>query len=346
VLYLQLLEKKQLKSQNRGRAQSGKLRKSYPGLVFFRCGGTAMNCNNIRRLAASALLIVAPFSVANAADMALKAPPPAPVAAPYNWTGFYLGGNVGYGWGHSSNNWNFLALGNSGKPLEDLVCAPNGFALCVSGSNSNALDGVIGGFQFGYNWQMSNVLVGLETDFQLSGQKGTAGFSAGWPQADNSVAPLTATNSEKLLWLGTLRGRVGLIASEWLIYTTGGLAYGRVTNNGSAALLGQSFGPSATPCPGVVGGVGGVCPLGAWSNGTTKVGWTIGLGVERAIGGNWSWKAEYLFVDLGSINTAFSTVPGNYGSTSFIATLGPGTGTIGSRITDNIFRVGLNYQLH
>ena len=95
-----------------------------------------------------------------------------------------------------------------------------------------------------------------------------------------------------------------------------------------------------------VGGVGGLCPLGSWSTATTKAGWTVGIGAEGPVGGNWSWKAEYLFVDLGNINTAFPTGLGNFGSTSAIIGLSAGTGTISSRITDNIVRVGLNYQFH
>jgi opacity protein-like surface antigen len=119
-----------------------------------------------------------------------------------------------------------------------------------------------------------------------------------------------------------------------------------VTNAGSATLLGENTGIPGTPCPGVVGGVGGVCPLASWSTGATKTGWTVGVGAERIIAGNWSWKAEYLFVDLGSVNTASPTLLGNYGSTTYIVGLYAGTGTISSMITDNIFRVGLDYQLH
>ena len=297
---------------------------------------------------AGAAFSFAASGLAFAADMPVKAPQAAPPPAPvYSWTGWYVGANVGYGWGRSSNNWNFSALGDTGKP-GDPFCEPNGFALCVSGSNSNALNGVIGGFQFGYNWQTSNVLVGLETDFQFSGQNGNPSFSGGWVLSDGSAAPLTATDKEKLLWLGTLRGRVGLIVNQWLVYTTGGLAYGRVTNDGSATLLGQSIGAGATPtpCPGAVGGVGGLCPLGSWSTGTTKAGWTVGAGAEGPVGGNWSWKVEYLFVDLGNINTAFPTNLGAFGSTSAIVGLSAGTGTISSKFTDNIVRVGLNYQFH
>jgi len=163
----------------------------------------------------------------------------------------------------------------------------------VSGSNSNALNGAIGGFQFGYNWQMSNVLVGAETDIQLSGQNGNPNFSASWVQANSSVAPLTATDKEKV------RGRVGLIANQWLFYTTGGFQLTRRSAQAASPSRYRSpYRKQDPPCPGVVGGVGGLCPLGSWSTGTTKTGWIVGIGAEGVVGGNWSWKAEYLYVDL------------------------------------------------
>jgi outer membrane immunogenic protein len=108
-----------------------------------------------------------------------------------------------------------------------------------------------------------------------------------------------------------------------------------VANAGVVALSG--FGATGLPCP--------LCGLGTWGSGT-NVGWVIGAGAERAVGGNWSWKAEYLFVDLGNVDTVLVTPPGNYGNAGFSNTLNSGTGTISSRITESIFRVGLNYQFH
>ena len=93
----------------------------------------------------------------------------------------------------------------------------------------------------------------------------------------------------------------------------------------------------------------GQCPFASWSNGTTKVGWSLGVGAEGALAGNWSWKIEYLHVDLGHITTNFATLPGCYGNSlpgiaAACAPIAAGSGTIKSRITDEIVRVGINYR--
>jgi outer membrane immunogenic protein len=286
-------------------------------------------------------LVTAP---AMAADLPAKAPvykaPPPPV---WSWTGFYVGANVGYSWGRGSNDWSFFAPTAPGVT----ACPP---ALCAAGSDTTRLNGAIGGLQAGYNWQAGSFVVGLETDFQLSGQKGSELFSTTFSVG---IGPppgtVSATNSEKLTWLGTLRGRIGFTpADRWLVYATGGLAYGRVTVDGAATATGTNniFGPT-TNCTVTGFPALGTCALGAWSNAVTRAGWTLGAGAEGAITGNWSWKIEYLHVDLGRVDTAFATQGGAFGSVGSVTTvnnIAAGTGTISSRITDDIVRVGINYR--
>jgi len=296
-----------------------------------------MKCSNIGRLAISALLIAMPLSMASAADMPLKAPPPAP-APVYSWTGFYGGANVGYSWGRSSDSWNYFAPNIT---TGSTICGAG--AYCISGSGTDNLNGVIGGLQAGYNWQTGNLLAGIETDFQWSGQRRTENFTTPFQAAAPAGSAGTGfeTFAEKLQWLGTLRGRIGYAPGQWLFYATGGLAYGRVTENGNMAATGffSAFVPGSPPCP------TGVCPVASFSNSVTKAGWTIGVGTERAIDGHWSLKAEYLYVDLGTANTAFTGVPGCFGSAGICNNTAAGAGAISSRITDNIFRVGVNYKL-
>jgi opacity protein-like surface antigen len=108
-------------------------------------------------------------------------------------------------------------------------------------------------------------------------------------------------------WSGTVRGRVGYVANQWLLYATGGLAYGRVEVESSAMASGLQFpGP---PCQSDFG----PCPLWNFSNGVTKIGWTVGGGAELALDGDWAAKIEYLFVDLGSFSTTFAGLPGGFG---------------------------------
>jgi outer membrane immunogenic protein len=309
----------------------------------------------MRRLlfALIAFVFAAPFSqMASAADMPIKAPV-VPAAIPLSWTGFYAGLNVGYGWGRSGNDWNYFAPGIGGAPALQTICAPAGFAFCAIGSDSNKLKGVIGGAQLGYNWQWARYVAGLETDFQFSGQRGDAisrvingtnGIAFGIPV----TGTVTGTYTEKITWLGTLRGRVGYTFDPVLLYVTGGLAYGRITTIGSATALGSNVGPGCVPLQ----PLGAQCPLATWDKGVTKAGWTVGAGAEGVITGNWSWKVEYLHVDLGKTGTTFPTLPGCYGGIIIVGggaaancNLYPaGSGIIRSRITDEIVRVGVNYR--
>lgn len=287
---------------------------------------------------------------AMAADMPVKAPvykAPPPVAV-HSWTGFYVGGNVGYSWGRSSNDWNFFApMAAGGAPT---ICPPNGLAFCASSSDSNKLIGAIGGFQAGHNWQIKNFLAGVETDVQISGQKGSNFFTAPVPTGVTSggvpiIGIVTANYSEKLQWLGTLRGRAGVTFDRWLVYGTGGLAYGEVKVEGAAATTGTPQGGGTAIC------IPNGCPFqpfGNWSNTRTKAGWTAGAGIEGALANNWTVKLEYLYVDLGNVDTTFATLPGCYGNGipggASCTGIAAGIGTIHTRVTDNIVRVGLNYR--
>jgi outer membrane immunogenic protein len=188
----------------------------------------------------------------------------------WSWTGFYVGANVGYSWGQSSNSWNVFAPNFT---TGDINCIPAGGAFCLSWGDSNKMNGAIGGFQAGYNWQSGNWLVGIETDFDLSGQRGSQTFATGFIIGGGTTGIASAAYSEKLAWLGTLRGRFGITADRLLFYGTGGLAYGHITSDGSATATGflSPFVPPSPPCsaPGTLG----ACPLAAFSTGTTKVGW-------------------------------------------------------------------------
>jgi outer membrane immunogenic protein len=290
-------------------------------------------------IAAAVALIGTP---ALAADMPLKAPPPPP--AVFSWTGFYGGVNAGYSWGNSSNDWNFFAANPGGGTS---VCPPAGTALCIAGTDSNHMNGALGGIQIGYNWQTGRYVFGIETDFEATGQRGSQTFTGinDTILFSEAPAPMAATYTEKLPWLGTFRGRVGITSDHTLFYATGGLAYAEVKNTGSATISGINI---IVPPPGIQGPpcTTGTCPLANWSNSTVRAGWTLGTGIEQAFASNWSLKVEYLFVDLGRVNTTFATFAGCFSGLGpgGCANMVPGAGTISSRITDNIVRVGINYK--
>jgi outer membrane immunogenic protein len=289
-------------------------------------GGLAM----CRLLIAIAVFSITFAQAASAADLPVKAPvvTPAPV---YSWTGFYVGGNVGYGWGTAENNLSFSQPLSGGPGSATLGAA-----------DSNRIKGVIGGLQAGYNWQLApSWLAGVEADIQASGQKATTVYAATITSPlGNNPAAITDTN--KLDWFGTVRGRLGITSDRWLVYATGGLAYGNVNVSGNAQPANN------------IGNVANA-PI-VWDQSTTKVGWTIGAGVENALSSNWSWKIEYLYMDLGSVTANLSggvgtTVgaPGNcYGAPNAPGCAPvlpvPPSGALTSKLTDNIVRMGMNYR--
>jgi outer membrane immunogenic protein len=248
----------------------------------------------------------------SAADLPARVYTKAPVIVDpgYNWTGFYIGANVGYSWGRSR---------------DDSSLTDNAGSVLFTSSDRSDLDGVVGGGQIGYNWQTQNWLWGLEADIQGTGERGSRDFtcaigictppSGGFAALVVPGPAVPVSLDQKLEWFGTVRGRVGVLATpKVLFYVTGGLAYGEVRT-------GETIG---TGLPG-------------FSNSDTKAGYTVGGGVEGVIGGNWTAKLEYLYVDLGRVSGSFATT---------IPALGGGvlTGNYNSRITDNVLRVGVNYK--
>jgi outer membrane immunogenic protein len=260
-------------------------------------------------LATTALVVLAATS-AGAADMYAR-PAYTPPPPPYSWTGLYFGGNVGYGWGTA----------NDDATQSTTVLGLGTRSTTISGSQN--INGVIGGVQTGYNYQFGTWVFGLETDFQASGQKGGSIFNviAGGPIA----VPFTVTDDHKIEWFGTTRGRLGVLwGPNVLLYGTAGVAYGQVkdsaTVNGS--LAGAAFTASA---------------VSNFSD--VKAGWTAGAGVEAALGGGWSAKLEYLYIDLGKTELTTAAAATVVGATVLAISDGRTF-----RDTDNIVRVGLNYK--
>lgn len=259
---------------------------------------------------------------------------PDAVAPYYDWTGFYFGGNIGYSWGTANT---------------DGGIAPGGIYPTILFSEKLKPDGIIGGGQIGYNWQINPKWVfGVEADWQGSGQKNGGGrdtdFSYTISNGLNDVdvaGTNTTTLDAKLKWFGTLRGRLGFAWSNWLLYGTGGLAYGKVGITGASSSEGTICDPTGT-CP----GVNPFLPFDnalAFGQSKTKMGWTLGGGLEGAFRtSNWSWKAEYLYIDFGKVNFSQSVImTGNVDGVPFSTSV-PVTGS--TRVTDHIVRLGLNYR--
>jgi outer membrane immunogenic protein len=136
------------------------------------------------------------------------------------------------------------------------------------GGSSFSKTGFIGGGQIGYNWQHGNFVFGLEGD--ISGLSG---------KGSGTAVPFEyATAQSQIRWLSTVRGRFGLAVGDTMAYTTAGVAIGGVKNS-----LNNVFGDGFN-----------------YSSSKTKVGWTVGGGVEHMLNRNWTIGLEGLFVDLGN----------------------------------------------
>jgi outer membrane immunogenic protein len=257
------------------------------------------------------LTAAAVAAVTQLAAVGAFAAPPAPAA--YSWTGFYIGGNLGYGWGRSSNQVTFV------DPF---------FPFVAASSEADGLNRVIGGAQLGYNWQFSpHAVWGLEADWQGSSAGASRSFfdsitlGLGAPPPTDKV---TTNYESKISWFGTVRGRVGYAWDSLLLYGTGGLAYGKVSLSGTVTEVGD------------ITGVGGpnLNAITPFSISTVKAGWAVGAGIEDALSVNWTWKVEYLYVDLGKVSGVFAA-PNGFSNADITAQ---------SRFTDNILRAGLNYR--
>lgn len=195
----------------------------------------------------------------------------------YDWTGFYVGGHFGYGDANFGPGANPLPLQGAGLP--------------------HSPTGLIGGYQLGYNRQLSNrVVLGIEADSTF-----TSPIDA--PAHQRLPAPFNTT----IDYVGTVRGRVGYAFDRFMPFVTGGFAWGHTQVS--------------------VNDADGVTPL--FPVGHYQTGWTAGLGLEYAVSGNWTAKAEYDYVDLAR-------------RTYDLGGFGPGSVNVEPRL--HLFKLGLNYQ--
>src|SRR3954466_15477303 len=232
---------------------------------------------------------------AQAADMAVKAPYlKAPAAMVYDWTGFYVGVNAGVGIGRDYTR---LVI-PAGPSFEASYLSPHGG---------------LGGGQIGYNYQVPNsffgaLVFGVEADFQGTGMRDnyTCLITCTLPGAGGIASQF----NQRLDWFGTVRGRVGIAPGPVLSYVTGGWAYGSVKTT-----LTETVGTTA-----------------AFASNQNRGGWVIGSGVEASLGGNWTGKIEYLYLNLGDRLDLF--------------TLNGFPQAMSTDIREQIFRVGLNYRIN
>jgi opacity protein-like surface antigen len=259
--------------------------------------------------AVAALIVAGP---ALAADLPLKAP--APVAAVWSWSGFYVGGHGGYGWGHDS-------FTNLNDPF---------FFGKFPGFVATGFDpkGYLGGVQAGANWQTGSIVAGLEGDISFTNIKGSSLNIPAPIVGPFATGTGSAANSGTFDLLGSGRGRLGyLVTPNVLLYGTGGLAWTRFVQNTDQTSLTVSPPPFASN-------------FGLFTSTSTpswRFGWVAGIGAEaRLFDTNWLARLEYLHYDFG-----------NSGSSSAPALFLP-VGTVSSQssgdLTLDVVRAGLSYK--
>jgi outer membrane immunogenic protein len=212
---------------------------------------------------ASAFALALTGSAALAAEP-LPPPPPPPI---FTWTGPYLGGQIGYGWGPSA----FDLLGFN----------PANNALFVI-TNRNSPSGVVGGAHVGYLYQINQFVVGVEGSVDGTSLRANAQlFLPGFFRIGNNVLTVHATSDVQ----GSIRGKFGFAWDRVLIYGTGGVAFGGFSSN--------LFVNGITAVP---------FPIANRFFSNTRVGWTAGGGLQYAVTDNWWVFAEYRYSDFGSFN--------------------------------------------
>jgi outer membrane immunogenic protein len=242
-----------------------------------------------RQILLASVGAIAIAGTAFAADLPVRAPPPIYLPPPpiFTWTGIYIGGQIGYAWGNGSNNFNgFDPFFNGGQ------------GVFLNSSVGGTPNGVIGGAHVGYNYQIpgwnwfssSGVVIGLEGTVDGTSLSNTA--IATFPDGSNLSANSTADIQ------GSIRGRIGLTWDRALIYGTGGVAFGGFNSN--VSFTGTNFATGA--------------PFFASGNiSSTRVGWTVGGGIDYAVTNNWSVFAEYRYTNFGSIReNDFGQLPGGF----------------------------------
>jgi outer membrane immunogenic protein len=225
--------------------------------VSLREGAEAM-----KKFLLAGVVIISASTAAMAADLAV------PVDPVYDWTGFYLGLNAGVAWNNSDVDFDGggLAVG------------------LVDGIEGDQTE-FTGGVEAGYNWQMDSIVFGLEADFNYLGFDESEDFVLG---------AATASVDFKADWFGTVRGRIGFAADNFLFYGTGGLAYGHAKIEGD---LDDGAGNTLSG-----------------DDSSVNWGWTIGAGMQYAFNENWILGAEYLYVDLGHPDLDVDCIGGGCGA--------------------------------
>jgi outer membrane immunogenic protein len=222
----------------------------------------------MKKFALTALALLGLTDLSLAADLPVKAPP---MAAPvFTWTGFYVGGNAGWGWGQSVST---AFIGDLAFPTGTVF-------------NEIHSSGFLGGAQAGFNYQTAyNLVVGVEGEWDWTNISGTETTISSVP----GFVGRSSTTTGRIKDIADLTGRVGFAAGNWLFYGKGGVALDQTSSSGFALT------PTGTL-------------VDTHTSSTDRSGWIAGAGIEWGFAPGWSAKIEYEHFDLGTTQIGISHI--------------------------------------
>jgi opacity protein-like surface antigen len=214
-------------------------------------------------------IVKGPAVAANLPSLKARATPPlAGAPLPINWTGFYIGGQAGYAYGDNHGAYNFST--------------PDG--VVADGALTHDAQGVIFGAHVGYNHQFDNIVVGIEGS--VDGTNLNERETIGGSDANGDQGVLSSFVQSDIQ--GAVRARAGYAIGRLLPFAAGGLAIGHFgAQSALASANNANFAFDGFATKGL-----------QW---TTRVGWTVGGGVEWAVNNNWSIRGEYRYSDFGNL---------------------------------------------
>jgi outer membrane immunogenic protein len=270
------------------------------------------------RLLASIAITAIMAGSAFAADMPLKAAP-APYLT-YDWSGIYIGGVIGGQWSRIETS--------AFDPTFGLFGIPGGL-LGSPGAQTFDTNSFIGGVEGGDRYQFGKLVVGWEADVVWGDRSGTVtttccnGF-LGLVPANALVTTISANER----WTATATSTVGIAHDRWLIYGKAGVAWTHNDFTVNSTLLGAPF----------FSGTGGN------ADNNSRVGWTVGTGIEWAIWNNWSIKAEYDYLDFGTRAASINGSIGFLNAAGLPVTV-PVNALVENDVRVNQFKFGINWHI-
>jgi outer membrane immunogenic protein len=252
---------------------------------------------------------------------------------PYNWSGLYLGAHAGYAWGSNEDG----SIATRLYPDGSVEGAEQQFGnLTATEQSISDVEGFLGGVTIGANAQRGSFVFGVEADGSWGDLEGDAHLVTG------AAALPGYYSSEGYSWdvnggidgLYTLRARLGVATGNTLFYATGGAAFAQTSADQTVTLdcpsynCGYDSGPHVTAT--------GSAEDDRW-------GWVLGGGIEHAVGNGWSFKAEYLHIDLGEATYNFAGTGYPVPPTDALP-FAYSDDSLKTDITLDVLRVGVNYK--